>query len=107
MYGEISSQLPDAIFPEFDENRRRRGGALLSIALARFLSVSVANDAGGGHLLAAGGQPLVTLYGHTSADKFKPAYGAHLAISASTFNSDAMDAIPVDTVLEAIEQMLA
>ena len=106
MYNEISSHLPTAVFPEFDENRQRRGGALLSIALAQFMNASVANDAGGGHLIAAGGRPLVTLYGHTSADKFKPAYGPHFAINAATFGSVAMDVIPVNAVLEAIEQML-
>lgn len=106
MFSEIRNHVPDAIFPEFDENHQRRGGAMLSIALARHMNISVANDAGGGHLLAAGGQPLVSLYGHTSAEKFRPVYGPHHAISASTFNSQDMDAIPVDAVLQAIEQML-
>ena len=106
MLSEISHHLPAAVFPEFDENYRRRGGALFSIALAKFMTVSVANDAGGGHLLSAGGQPLVTLYGHTSAEKFKPSYGRHFALNASTYNSQEMDAIPTHDVLDAIELMI-
>lgn len=106
MLNEIRSNLPNAIFPEFDELYQRRGGALFSIALAKVMQVSVANDAGGGHLLSAGGQPLVTLYGHTNAEKFRPRYGRHLAINATNFGSEDMGAIPVTAVLEAIEQMM-
>ena len=106
MLSDIRSKVPNAVFPEFDDQFQRRAGALFSIALAKFMQVSLANDAGGGHLLSAGGQPLVTLYGHTNAKKFSPRYGRHHAITATAFGSQDMDVIPVTAVLEAIEQML-
>lgn len=103
---EIRTSIPNAMFPEFDGDNRREGGALFSIALARRLHVSVANDAGGGHLLAAGGRPLISLYGHTSAEKFRPIYGPHHAICASEYGTTEMASIPTSAVSDAIEKML-
>ena len=103
---EIKAAVPTAKFPEYDESHQRRGGVMLSIALAARMACSVANDSGGGHILAAGGRPLVSLYGHTSAMKFQPKYGPHIAINASQFSSQSIDAIPVHAVLESIEQGL-
>ena len=107
LLAEIKSALPHALLPEYDELGPRGGGVLLSIALARQLHCSVANDSGGGHILAAGGRPLISLYGHTSAAKFRPAYGKHYAISAAEFGSEHMEAIEVETVTQAIDSMLA
>ena len=66
-----------------------------------------ANDAGGGHLLAAGGRPLVTLFGRTSEDKFKPPYGTRIAISAREYGGTDMSLIPVQRVTTAIDAVLA
>ena len=107
LLSEIKSALPGALFPEYDNGEKRSGGVLLSIALARQLHCSVANDSGGGHILAAGGRPLVSLYGHTSADKFRPSYGKHRAISAAEFGGMQMDVITVGAVTDAINSMLA
>jgi len=105
MLSEIRGSLPQAVFPEYDHNFQRLGGPMLSIALATLMNVSVANDAGGGHLLAAGGKPLVSLYGHTSAEKFRPRYGPHRSISALDFGAKTMNSIPVNSVIEAVDQM--
>ena len=107
LLGDIKAQLPTALFPEYDENQQRRGGAMLSIALAKQLLCAVANDSGGGHILAASGSPLVSLYGHTSAEKFKPRYGPHLAIAAKDFGSTEMTAITVPSVTQGIAKVLA
>ena len=107
MLEEIKNVVPTAIFPEYDAGGSRIGGVLLSIALAARMRCSVANDSGGGHILAAGGQPLVSLYGHTSAHKFRPQYGKHIALSASDFgSSEDMTAIPVHEVDKAIDDEL-
>ena len=106
LLSEIKTSIPTAKFPEYDEAHQRRGGVMLSIALAARMACSVANDSGGGHILAAGAQPLISLYGHTSATKFRPSYGAHSAINAAQFGSQAIDAIPVNAVVESIEREL-
>lgn len=106
LQGDIAAAVPGALFPEQSPQANGRGGPLLSIALARRISLGVANDAGGGHLLAAGGRPLVTLFGRTSADKFKSPYGPRIAITARDYGGTDMALIPVARVAEAIEAAL-
>ncbi|MCP5201760.1 MAG: glycosyltransferase family 9 protein [Gammaproteobacteria bacterium] len=78
----IREALPSAVFPERMDGSAMEDSPMLTIALARRMAFSVANDSGGGHLIAAGGQPLLTLYGHTSANKFRSPYCDHYALSA-------------------------
>jgi ADP-heptose:LPS heptosyltransferase len=106
MYEEIARALPQALFPEQVAGSRNLGGALLSIALAQRITVGVANDAGGGHLLAAGCRPLITLFGHTSEQKFKPPYGRRIAINARDYGGTDMALIPVDRVAVEINLLL-
>lgn len=75
----------------------------LTIAVARRASAAVANDSGAGHLLAAADIPLVSLFGPTAPDKFAPMTMRLAILRAQAFGADAMDAIP----LEAVEQALA
>lgn len=83
-------------------------GALVSIALSRRLTMALSNDSGGGHLLSAGGRPVIKLYGHTSAHKFRSPYGEQLAIDTREFGgSSDVAAIPLDHVDSALEAQLA
>ena len=102
----IYSLIPSALFPEWGADGQQIGNPLLTIALAKRLNGAVANDSGGGHLIAAGGNPLITLFGPTSAEKFEPPYGKHTAISAREFGGTAMELIPVVSVDAALENML-
>lgn len=106
MQGDIGEAVSGALFPEQSVAAGKNGGPLLTIALAARLAVGVANDAGGGHLLAAGGRPLVTLFGRTSEHKFKPPYGQRIAITAREFGGTEMDLIPVARVSEAVDAVL-
>ena len=56
--------MPTARFPLQDAKRRDGGAAspLLTIALGQRLAAAVANDSGAGHLLAASGCPIVSLF---------------------------------------------
>ena len=101
----IRSHHNAILFPEYDERVAARG-PLLSIALAERLVAGVANDAGGGHILAAGGRPLITLFGHTSAEKFRPPYGERIAICAQEFGGKEMARIPVERVWQDLESLL-
>lgn len=105
MLAVLRDAVPLAEFPE-QAPAAAGHGPLLSIALARRLDGAVANDAGGGHLLAAGGRGLITLFGHTNPEKFKPPYGTRIAITASEFGGTTMAAIPVSAVAAALERLL-
>jgi ADP-heptose:LPS heptosyltransferase len=96
--------VPGARFP-----LQEGGGApspLLTIAVAQRLVGGVANDSGTGHLIAAAGCPLVSLFGPTRAAKFAPAARRLEIVAAQEFGGDAMDAIPLHAVDEALGRLL-
>jgi ADP-heptose:LPS heptosyltransferase len=103
---QIRGAIPTALFPEYDHDARR-GGPILTIALAAHLAVGVANDAGAGHLLAAGGRPLISLFGKTNPLKFEPPYNRRIVISATNYQSRDVTSIPVHPVLKAIDDVCA
>ena len=80
---------------------------LLTIALAERLAVSVANDAGAGHMLAAGGRPLVSLFGPTPVEKFAPHAARLVCLRARDFGGEHMTAIPLQAVRAAVDGLLA
>jgi ADP-heptose:LPS heptosyltransferase len=82
-------------------------GPLLAIALAGRLTAAVANDAGPGHMLAAGGAPLLSLQkDHRKAVKFRPAAGALSCWSRRDYGQD-MAALPLDVVDAALQRLIA
>jgi ADP-heptose:LPS heptosyltransferase len=95
--------VPDAKFPLQDAASH---DPLLTLAIAGRLAVAVANDSGGGHLLAAGGAPLVSLFGPSSPAKFAPLARRLAVVTAQAFGGTDMSAIPVDAVAAAIESLL-
>jgi ADP-heptose:LPS heptosyltransferase len=101
---ELHAALPSAHFPLQD---RERLSPLVTIALAARLGAAVANDSGGGHLLAAGGVPLVSLWGPTVMAKAPPQTKRLITILAQQFGGSAMEAIPVDAVDTALETLLS
>ena len=70
-----SNNLPNAI----------NSVPLLTISAAKKLSFSVANDSGGGHLLACGRKPLLTLFGKNRAKKFLSPYCDQKCINTEDF----------------------
>ena len=75
----------------------------LTIALAQRLAASLANDSGGGHMLAAGDQPLVSLFGPTDPAKFAPRARHLTVLRAQDFGGNDMAAIPVAAVVAALQ----
>lgn len=102
-YDELRQALPSAHFPLQNSERL---SPLVTIALAARLAAAVANDSGGGHLLAAGGTPLVSLWGPTVMAKAPPQTKRLITILAQQFGGSSMDAIPVDAVDAALESLL-
>lgn len=97
--GRIAEALPASLLPIGPSD-----SPLLTMALARRLVAAVANDSGAGHLLAAAGTKLISLFGPTSAEKFAPFAPSLTPIRAQDFGATAMEAIPLQAVLQATLQ---
>jgi ADP-heptose:LPS heptosyltransferase len=77
------------------------------MALAKRLTLAVANDSGTSHMLAAVDTPLVSLFGPTPAAKFAPLVSRRNMLTAQQFGSDRMSAIPVEAVESALTGLMA
>src|SRR6266571_1717771 len=104
--GKLRHAVPQALFPE-ETNRGPIAGPCLVAALGERLSAAVANCSGTGHLLAAGGAPMVSLYGPTRPEKYAPFARSLICLKAQDYGSDRIDAIPLAAVLAAVEQQMA
>ena len=100
----IREALPQARFPEWEVGKEQRGPYLV-MALAARLQAAVANDSGTGHMLAAGGAPLVSLFGPSDPGKFAPRACRSRILRATEFGSPRMDAIPPEAVFKALESL--
>ena len=102
----ILQAAPDAHFPEAAAAASLRGPQLV-IALAGRLAAAVANDAGPGHMLAAGGAPLLSLQrDRRKAAKFRPA-AQRLEMLIAEDYGDAMSALPLDAAVAALDRLLS
>jgi len=79
---------------------------MLTIALGRRLAVAVANDSGAGHMLAAAGVPLVSLFGPTPSEKFAPIAPVLRVLRAQDCGGADMAAIPLSLVESSIYDLL-
>lgn len=104
-FATVRAAMPNALFPEAQATDVK--GPLLVIALASRLAAAVANDAGPGHMLAAGGAPLLSLQkDKRKAVKFRPA-AQRLEVLVAEDYGGAMDALPVEAAAQALERLLA
>ena len=100
--------VPGAMFPESDrtDDFKDIRGPLLVIALAGRLAAAVANDAGPGHMLAAGGAPLLSLQkDRRKAVKFRPS-AARLSLLIAEDHGADMSALSLEAVQMAFETLL-
>ena len=97
----LEAALPQALFPL---NAAADPTPYLTIALGQRLTAAVANDSGGGHLLAAGGAPLVSLFRAASVrTKFLPQGERIIALAPEDFDVATMQGIPLGAVAAAME----
>jgi ADP-heptose:LPS heptosyltransferase len=101
--GPLRAALPAALFPE---QVPPPGGPCLTTALGELLSVAVANCSGAGHLLAAGGAPMVSLFGPTRPEKYAPFARSLICLKAQDYGSERIEAIPLDAVAAAVERQV-
>jgi ADP-heptose:LPS heptosyltransferase len=110
MVHAIAAALPSARFPEADAAAagETAKGPLLVIALAGRLRAGVANDAGPGHMMAAGGAGLLSLQGfRRKAEKFHPAALRLEMLVAEDYGAPgAMEAVPLEAADAALERLL-
>ena len=106
----IRAAVPDVLAPEVERSDAFQDvrGPLLAIALAGRLQAAAANDAGPGHMLAAGGAPLLSLQqSRRKAAKFRPAAQRLEMLVAEDFGEGGMAAVPVDAADAALERLLS
>ena len=104
----LAEAVPEAIFPssEADGGRGVSRSVPFTIAVASRLSAAVANDSGGGHMIAAADVPLVSLFGPTLPEKFAPTAMRLTILRAQEFGGEDMSAIPVEAVTRAVDDLL-
>src|SRR5262249_37290115 len=100
--------VPQALFPEAEPVDPALGVGRLefAIALGRRLAATVANDSGIGHLMAAIGTPLVSLFGPSDAVRWAPFGERVVIVRAQDHGGEAMEAIPVEPVSDAVESLI-
>jgi ADP-heptose:LPS heptosyltransferase len=105
----VRDALPEALIPPLSDAAEPSctGGPTLTVALAGRLSAAVANDAGAGHLMAAGGAPMVSLFGWSRPEKRAPFARAITIIRSQDFGSEKIADIPVSAVIEAVDRQAA
>jgi ADP-heptose:LPS heptosyltransferase len=99
----VRDSVPEAMIPDLDGPL---GGPTLTVALAGHLHAAVASDAGPAHLLAAGGAPMVSLFGPSNPLKRAPFSRAIIVLRSQDYGSNRVEAIPGDAVVEAIERQI-
>jgi ADP-heptose:LPS heptosyltransferase len=78
----------------------------LAMAIGRRLAAAVANDSGIGHLLGALGTPLVSLFGPSDPERWRPFTASGAVLRAQAFGGTTMDAIPVEPVFAAVQSLI-
>lgn len=107
----IAEAVPNALFPEehpaFAALLPAAGPKpLRAVAVAARCAAGVANDAGGGHMIAAAGIPLLSLFGPTRPEKFRPVAARWALLRAQDFGGAEMARIPLPAVEAALEGLL-
>ncbi len=102
----VAQDLPAALLPLQSRAVEDSGPSpMLTIALARRLTLAVANDAGVGHMMAAANCPLVSLFGPTQPEKFAPLVAHARVVQAQSYGGEEMSLIPLSAVEDAVDEL--
>lgn len=102
----LRAAVPEARFPEQDPAAWTGDfSPLRTIAIARRCVAALANDSGVSHMFGAADVPLLTLYGPTDAEKFRPKVSRGAVLTAGAFGGAGMADIPLGAVLDALETL--
>lgn len=97
--------LPDALFPGCTETETLRE-VELSLALAQRVRAAVVNDTGTGHLMAAAGTPLLSLFGPTDPRRWSPVGSRVRVLWSRDFGGPEVERIPFDAVTTVLERIV-
>ncbi len=104
----LQAALPTARFPlQAAAAAGHAVGPELTIALGARCAAAVAGDCGGGHMLAASGAPLLSLFGPTDPEKFAPWGSSVRLLRAQDWGGADMAQIPVSAVVAQLAPLLA
>jgi ADP-heptose:LPS heptosyltransferase len=108
-FEELRALVPAAKFPlqELDAWGAKQLTLDHSFALGSRLSLIVANDSGPGHIFAAAGCPVVSVFGPTTPTKASPRAQKGVAVCARDFGSTEIEAVPWEAVDRAVDRLLA
>jgi ADP-heptose:LPS heptosyltransferase len=103
----IGAAVSTARFPMQHPSVEALAGAPhLAVALAERVGAALVNDGVFAHIAAAGGAPVVGLYGPTDPALTAPIATSMTALRAQDYGGDDLARIPPSAVLQAIQQML-
>ena len=105
-YKPLEKKLSHARFPlqEIDFSKPSPSD---TIFLAKKCLMGIANDTGCGHLLATANIPVLTLFGPTSAEKFKPYTNTEsYCLESTNYGSRKIEKIPCSEVKNIINKVL-
>jgi ADP-heptose:LPS heptosyltransferase len=103
----IRASVPAFASVDLTRSSAGSGSFDFTIAIAKRLAVVVANDSGTGHLFGAAGRPIVSLFGPTDPRRGAPFAPLRKTLWARHFGGEAMDRIPPEAVVAAVEEILA
>ena len=110
--GDVEARIrvaaPGAMVLHADPAATPGDGLDLLIAEGQRFAALLANDNGVGHLLGAAGVPVISLFGPTDPARWAPVAPANTILKAADFGGgEAIEAIPVAPVVDAVMAMLA
>jgi ADP-heptose:LPS heptosyltransferase len=99
MLSRLQAAVPSARFPLQEAGADALADEpFLTMAIAARCRAAVANDSGIGHIIAATGVAMATLFGPTNAAKFAPSNPNAVCVRAQDYGGETMSAIPVEAV---------
>tara|TARA_B100000029_G_scaffold10056_1_gene10956 strand:+ start:232 stop:1212 length:981 start_codon:yes stop_codon:yes gene_type:complete len=101
---KLMNRFPDAILPE--EKISNFTGPEIVMGSTKFLSCALSNDSGVSHMLSTNLCPLIKLFGPKEAKKFTPVNKNIHTLSAKQFNSNKIESIEIEKVIEKINDIL-
>tara|TARA_A100001011_G_scaffold393118_1_gene482211 strand:- start:2979 stop:4913 length:1935 start_codon:yes stop_codon:yes gene_type:complete len=104
-YKYLQKELPNALFPL---QQIKDLSPISTIIFAKFCNLGISNDTGCGHLLATADIPMISLFGPTNAQKFKPFTNSkNIVLNASKYDNDnKIEAIPLEDVIKEIKEFI-
>lgn len=104
----IRAGVPGAVLPGW-ENGKPRGpeaAPAATVAMGALLTAAIANCSGTGHMLAAGGAPMVSLFGPTDPEKYVPYSEAPIIVSSYATTRKIED-VALSDVIAAVDRRIA